>query len=129
MEYVRNLLCSLLLTAAVVGPVAGHHSVFAEFDIMRSGTIEGVVTEIWYKSPHVRMFVDVTGEVGQVVAWNTHAHTPGALRRNGWLPETIKVGDKVIVTGDPTRDGSPKLFIRTVTMEDGTVLENKAGGG
>ena len=121
------LLSALLFTGAVATTATAHHSVFAVFDIMQSGTIEGVVTEIWYKSPHVRMFVDVQDETGEVVAWDTHGHTPTSLRRNGWLPDTIKVGDKIAVTGEPTRDGSPKLFSRTGTLADGTVLENKAG--
>jgi hypothetical protein len=70
----------------------------------------------------------VRGEDGEVVNWNTHGHNPTALRRRGWARDSVKPGDKVIATGDPTFDGSPKMFIRTITLEDGTVFENKAGG-
>jgi len=110
------------------GLAKAHHSVFAEYDIYGSVTVEGVVTEVWFKSPHIRIFIDVTNEDGEVVSWNTHGHNPTALRRRGWARDSIGAGDKIIATGDPTFDGSPKMFLRTITMEDGTVFENKAGG-
>ena len=70
---------------------------------------------------------EVTAEDGSKVIWNTHGHNPSALRRRGWVRDTLNPGDKISMSGDPTFDGSPKMFIRVVTMDDGTVLENKAG--
>ena len=111
------------------GLASAHHSVFAEYDIYGSVTVEGVVTEVWFKSPHIRVFIDVKNEAGETVSWNTHGHNPTALRRRGWARDSINIGDKIIAKGDPTFDGSPKMFLRTITMEDGTVFENKAGPG
>ena len=75
---------------------SAHHSVFAEYDINGSITIEGEVTEVWFKNPHVRFFVKVTSEDGKEVIWNTHGHNPSMLRRAGWMRETLKVGEKII---------------------------------
>lgn len=116
-----------LLTALATTRAGAHHSVFAEFDINGSVTIEGVITEIWFKSPHIRIFVDVADAEGNTVSWNTHGHNPSALRRRGWVRDTLQVGERVTMSGDPTYDGSPKMFIRTITREDGSVLENKVG--
>ena len=118
---------ALAILTAIATRASAHHSVFAEFDINGSVTIEGVITEIWFKSPHIRIFVDVTDEDGNTVNWNTHGHNPTALRRRGWVRDTLKVGERITMSGDPTYDGSPKMFIRTITREDGSVLENKAG--
>ena len=118
---------AILLLAAMAQSSVAHHSVFAEYDVNGSITIEGVVTEIWFKSPHVRIFVEVTADDGSKVIWNTHGHNPSALRRRGWVRDTLQPGEKVTMSGDPTYDGSPKMFFRIVTMEDGTVLENKVG--
>ena len=107
---------------------SAHHSVFAEYDINGSITIEGEVTEVWFKNPHVRFFVKVTSEDGKEVIWNTHGHNPSMLRRAGWMRETLKVGEKIIMSGDPTYDGSPKLFIRKIIMSNGKILENKVPG-
>jgi hypothetical protein len=49
------------------------------------------------------------------------------LRRRGWVRDTLKVGERITMSGDPAYDGSPKMFIRTITREDGSILENKAG--
>ena len=42
-----------------------HHSYAAEFDRDSPITIEGVVTEVWFKSPHVRYYIKVTDEDGK----------------------------------------------------------------
>ena len=125
----RRVLTFLALVLVVVAPGASraHHSVFAVYDINGSITIEGVITEIWFKSPHIRVFVEVTDEDGNTVIWNTHGHNPTALRRRGWVRDTLAVGERITMSGDPTYDGSPKMFIRTITREDGSVLENKVG--
>ena len=118
---------AVFLVVAAPKPAPAHHSVFAVYDINKSVTIEGVVTEIWFKSPHIRVFVEVTDEDGNKVVWNTHGHNPTALRRRGWVRDTLKVGERITMSGDPTYDGSPKMFIRTITREDGSILENKVG--
>jgi hypothetical protein len=127
MKVFSVIAATAMLMALAATQAGAHHSVFAEFDINGSVTIEGVITEIWFKSPHIRIFVDVTDEDGNTVSWNTHGHNPSALRRRGWVRDTLKVGERVTMSGDPTYDGSPKMFIRTITREDGSVLENKVG--
>lgn len=121
----RLATCALLL--AVSAMAAAHHSVFAVYDIESSVTIEGVVTEVWFKSPHIRVFVVVTGEDGKTVIWNTHGHNPTSLRRAGWQRDTLQAGEHITMSGDPAYDGSPKMFIRTIVREDGSILENKVG--
>ena len=124
----------LFLTAVAALIIVGapeqsnaHHSVFVVYDINKSVTIEGVITDVWFKSPHIRIFVEVTDKDGTKVTWNTHGHNPTALRRRGWVRDTLEVGEKVTMNGDPTYDGSPKMFIRTIVREDGSILENKVG--
>ena len=121
------LLLAYLLCTAPFDETAAHHSVFAVYDINGSVTIDGVVTEVWFKSPHIRVFVEVTYEDGSKVIWNTHGHNPSALRRRGWVRDTLKVGERVTMSGDPSYDSSPKMFIRTIVREDGSILENKVG--
>lgn len=126
----KNILITAFLLFIAALPLResnAHHSVFAEYDINGSVTIEGIVTEVWFKSPHIRVFVEVTDENGNKVSWNTHGHNPSALRRRGWVRDTLIVGEKITMSGDPTHDGSPKMFIRVITREDGSILENKVG--
>ena len=114
---------ALLVLAAILStPVNGHHSVGFEYDINTQLTIEGVVREIWFRNPHVRYYVAVTDEEGKKVIWDTHYLGASSLSQRGWMKDTIKLGDRVSITGDATRDGSPKLFIRRLTLPDGRVL-------
>jgi len=109
----------LLLGASILpNAVWAHHSVFAEFNPLKQISIEGVMQDIWFKSPHVRFYVAVTDESGHEVIWDTHAHTPGTTRSAGWDEDTVPVGTRIRMTGDPTRDGSAKLFVRKVELLD-----------
>ena len=120
----------LFVFAILIGFAArgwSHHSISAEYDMHSTGTIEGVVTEVWFNNPHVRYYLAVADDDGNEVIWNTHGHNPVTLVRTGWMRETIQVGDRVMITGDTTRDGSPKLFIRKVTLADGRVLVSHPG--
>ncbi|MBT6245624.1 MAG: hypothetical protein HOI43_09435 [Gammaproteobacteria bacterium] len=123
------LLTTIIALAIMLAPPQSkaHHSVFAAFDINKSVTIAGVITDVWFKSPHIRIFVDVTQPDGKITEWNTHGHNPTALRRRGWVRDTLEIGEKVTMSGDPTYDGSPKMFIRTIIRADGSILENKVG--
>ena len=105
----------------------GHHSISVEYDMNTQDTIEGVVSEVWFKAPHVRYYIAVTDEGGDEITWDAHGHNPGTLVRTGWMPDVIQVGDRISITGDVTRSGSPKLFIRTVELANGHVLVSHPG--
>ena len=115
------------LLSGFATPGLAHHSISAEYDMHSTGTIEGVVTEVWFNNPHVRYYLAVADDEGNEVIWNTHGHNPVTLVRTGWMRETIQVGDRITISGDTTRNGSPKLFIRKVTLADGRVLVSHPG--
>jgi hypothetical protein len=108
----------------VLAPTANfaHHSFAAEF-IQESATIEGVVTEVWFRAPHIRYYIDVTTENGSVEQWDTRGGSPSSLlRRRALLPDSIEAGDKVVIDGFLGRDGRKLMSIKTMTLEDGTVF-------
>ena len=96
-----------------------HHSLAVEFDATTLVTVEGVVNEVWFKNPHVRYYLTVTDESGNEVDWDTHAHSIVGMSRQGYNKNSVKVGDRIILEGHGTRNGSPKLFIRAWTLADG----------
>ena len=124
----RTLLIGAL--AALVGPTSSsaHHSFAAEF-IQEVITIEGVVTEVWFKSPHVRYYVEVANENGEVELWDTRAGSTPNLIRRGWTRDSIQVGDQVAMTGNRGRDGRKLLNIGVVNMPDGKTLPPEESGG
>jgi len=43
----------------VAATAQAHHSFAAEFLEDQTATFEGVVTEVWFKNPHVRYYIEV----------------------------------------------------------------------
>ena len=121
------ILAALYASVALPSAALAHHSVAFTFDVTRKATIVGTVTRVWFKNPHIRYYISVPDENGVEQQWDTHGHNPVWLTRTGWTKDTIKVGDKITMTGDPTRDDRPLLFIRSVTLENGRVLTNAPG--
>jgi len=103
-----------------------HHSYAAEFDRDKPYTIEGVVTEVWFRSPHVRYYIKVTAADGKEVIWDTRGLTPVKLVRMGWKKDTIKVGDRIKMFGHRGRSNPALLSIITITLPDGRVLTSRS---
>jgi hypothetical protein len=99
-----------------------HHSFAAEFLGDQTRTIEGTVTEVWFKNPHVRYYIEVTNEDGDQESWDVRTGSPTLLVRRGWTQDTIREGDKIKVTGFLGRDGRKLLSVINIVLPDGTVL-------
>ncbi|MEM9208366.1 MAG: DUF6152 family protein [Pseudomonadota bacterium] len=122
MRAVRWLAMGLLLSLPQASHA--HHSFAAEFTADDPMTIEGVVTEIWFRNPHARYYVDVMLEDGNVEHWDTRAGSPSLMTRRGWTRNSINVGDRVVLFGHRAHDPARKLLsIIWVELADGTRLE------
>jgi hypothetical protein len=98
---------------------AAHHSVAAEFDNDSVGELEGEITRIWFTNPHVRYRLTVANDDGTTEDWELQGGNVTNLRAQGWLEDTIKVGDHVTVTGALGRRGAKKLNIRQLVTSAG----------
>jgi tRNA(Ile2) C34 agmatinyltransferase TiaS len=76
-----------------------HHSQ-SEYDLRSKVEVEGTVTKVEWKSPHVWVYVDVTDDKGQKVNWSFEL----TLMRRGWTRDSLKPGDAVKVAGAPARN-------------------------
>ena len=110
------------------GYAMAHHSFAAEFDYDAMGSIEGEVIEALFVNPHVRYFVSVVDSDGKETIWDTQTSSVSALTRYGWTVDTIRVGDRIRLSGNLGRDNAHKLWIREVTTADGRQIRPVAGG-
>ncbi len=82
-----------------VAPVAAHHGFDTEYDAQKKVKLTGVVTMVAWTNPHMRVYIDVTGPDGKVTNWNMELTSPNTIRRQGWGPDDLKTGDKVVFEG------------------------------
>jgi hypothetical protein len=102
--------------------VEAHHS-RAPFFIDETFTVTGVVKQVRWRSPHVFWAVDVPTEGGAVETWTFEGHSIAGLMGNGWVQDSVKVGDRVKVVANPNRDESRKFgLLDYFQHEDGRVF-------
>lgn len=80
-------------------PLSAHHGFDTEYDATKKVKLTGVVTQVAWTNPHMRVYVDVADEKGTVTNWNLELTSPNSVRRQGWGPNDLKAGDKVNFEG------------------------------
>jgi hypothetical protein len=113
-------------TVAMLGGLAAdapaHHSLTVEFDISKTVTLTGVITEMRWTNPHAWLYVDVTDEQGKVRNVAVEFGSPNSLYRRGWRRDDLPPSNMVTVTGYPSLDESPRISATDVTLPDGRRL-------
>jgi hypothetical protein len=117
-------LCTGLLTASI--PVLAHHAIAAEFDSTKPIKFEGTVKTVDWMNPHIYVNIE-TIEAGKTVMYSVEGGPPNALFRQGWRPDSLKIGDKVQVSGiRAKKPDSNRIGTAQITMPDGRVFARGA---
>lgn len=99
-----------------------HHSVAAWFLTEDRQEIEGVVTEIKWENPHVRFFMRAPNAAGTDVIWEIETLSVSGISRWGVTSDLLSVGDRVRVSGSPSRRGLDNIFVRNILLPSGQEL-------
>ena len=89
-----------------------HHSIASVYDSSQQVTIEGIVTKFQFVNPHPFVTMDVTQDSGSKQQWRLDMDNLSELTEIGMTSQTLKPGDRIVVTGNPARTKSQSLYIR-----------------
>jgi hypothetical protein len=121
----RNFLIVISLSVGLLAttfPVFAHHSISAEFDSTKPIKFEGVVKTVDWMNPHIYVNIE-TVENGKTVVYSVEGGPPNSLYRQGWRADSLKVGDKVSVTGIRAKKAdSNRIGTAQITMPDGRIF-------
>ena len=122
MSVARTILCLgqvLLLCAATV---TAHHAFSPVYDSKRSTTVAGVVVEFRFVNPHAMLTLDVADDAGKPVKWTVEFAGQLNLAEIGWTKDSLKPGEQITVTGNPTHVVSHQMAFVRIVKADATVL-------
>jgi DNA/RNA endonuclease YhcR with UshA esterase domain len=104
MNRFRGVCLSVVLAGAAIAPVQAHHSFPATYLVDQQVTINGTVVQFLFRNPHSFIHVMAPDKDGTIQRWAVEWGAGGALGGDNISGETLKPGDKVIVTGNPSRN-------------------------
>jgi hypothetical protein len=112
-----------VLFLAGTAAVGAHHS-YADFDQDRSVSVAGTIETVLFANPHVVLMVKIDDSTVYTMTWSSATQ----LTRQGVGREELKAGDRVTVTGSPSRKALELSNIRDVTRtSDGWSWRNRDG--
>ena len=117
----------ILILLGTNSNIHAHQSFAAEFSYETFGERQGEVVEIHFVNPHARIFFAVRGDDGNEQIWSAQTFAPQTLLRRSWNKDTIKVGDKVKISGNLGLENSHKIWIVEIELDDGSIIQPNAG--
>ena len=94
-KYLSRLVVGLFFISPAV---FGHHSV-AEFDTTSVHVIEGEVTKLTWRNPHIIFDMRTTNDAGQEELWRVESASIGHLDRQGVSRDSLGIGTRILVAG------------------------------
>jgi hypothetical protein len=115
----------LMMMAA---PALAHHGFDTEYDAKKKVKLTGVVTQVAWTNPHMRVYIDVTGPDGKVTNWNLELTSPNRIRREGWGPNDLVPGDKVVFEGYGGKVVESRGSLLSIRKDGETTMLFEEGG-
>ena len=80
-----------------------HHSQAAQYDTTKEVKVEGTLVLFQFRNPHTFIQIEAPDETGKPVRWSIEWGGVGQLNGQGVTRTTLKYGDPVIITANPSR--------------------------
>jgi hypothetical protein len=110
-------------------PALAHHGFAGRYDEEHPVTVQGTVLEFEFVNPHSAIIFEAKDKNG--VPQRRHAELGGSnvlTRMDHWDRDTLKPGDKIIITGPQNKNGSPDMNLshesRIILTDTGKEIHN-----
>jgi hypothetical protein len=112
MKSTISLTIAALLTVGMT--LFAHHSIVGTYDYNKHVSLDGKIVQVSLRNPHSFVQVEVTDESGTVQRWSLEWGAAGQLTSQGVSRDSFKIGDHVLVTGNPARSGDTRARLETI---------------
>src|SRR5262249_41033564 len=92
------------------------------FDLSKTITLTGQLTQVDLVNPHSWLYFDVT-ESGRVTHHRCEMRSVHVLRRSGWSKELFPIGQRITVEASPDRVDPASCYLQTITFADGSHMD------
>jgi hypothetical protein len=122
MKTIGILTLSCVMTLGFAVAAAAHHSA-AAFNTQQEVTVKGTISKYTFKNPHVYMTIEVRKADGSTIHTEVEAGAASVLNPLGFTRDSVKVGELVTVTGNPSRNSPEGLVLgKDLYKADGSYL-------
>jgi hypothetical protein len=112
---------AVVLFANLGNVLTAHHSM-AGYDDTQKITLRGTVSEYKWRNPHAWVVWDVKDDSGKIVQWSGELPAINTDQALGMTKYSLKPGDEVAVTVNPSKLGTPDGRVWKIVKNDGTVV-------
>ena len=117
MRFARPLFCMLVLAIAAPAAIA-HHNWAAIYEVESDLEIEGVVSSVKWRNPHVTLMVTVDAGMATEKTWDIASNSVASLARMGVTADLLVPGSTVKVAGYSSRRADNGLFMNHLLLPD-----------
>jgi hypothetical protein len=115
-----------LFTSA--GPVLAHHGRGATYDMKKEISLQGTISEVSWRNPHIAILLDVKDADGKVTTWTIEHSNITTLAMQGYGRTTLKVGQEVTAVIHPGAAGTPIGLCVKFLLPDGRQVFQRTTG-
>jgi hypothetical protein len=114
-------------------PLFAHHGTSVTYQVDKTITLKGTVTEWAFAYPHPQLYFDVKDDNGTVQHWGSEFGPTPLMMKNlkiGWSRESIKPGDQVTMTCNPHKvPGATACLVKELIINGKKLPVNGGNGG
>jgi len=122
-DRIKSKSLMLLAMAAILSfgsdSIFAHHNWAAHYDVEGDIEIEGFISDIAWRNPHVRISFTVNQGTADEMVYTTESNSVASLTRMGVTKELLSNGTAVKVAGYPSKTQDDDLFMNHMLLPDG----------